>query len=72
MRRIDIHTDEWQGFAIFDDGGPLQLMYRTHGIRQVGNDSGIYWLRPSTGSAIVPRHFVPFLCAIRDMIEDCG
>lgn len=47
--RVDVSTNEYTGFVIFDDCGPFQAMYRRFGFNRVGNDNGVYWLRTIDG-----------------------
>jgi len=47
--RVDVSTNEYTGFVIFDDRGPFQAMYRRFGFNRIGNDNGVYWLRTVSG-----------------------
>lgn len=68
MRRIEVDIGDWQGFAIFDDRGPYQLMYRSRGWVRRGNDNGVYWLRPLDWNGMLPHEWFPFLMAVQQVI----
>jgi len=65
MTRIDIATNEWTGFVIFDDCGPFQAMYRRYGFVRYGNHNGVYWLR--TVDKELTADFVAFIDYVNEM-----